>query len=348
MMDLHVSSVVKSFDSVQVVNGVDLHVPAGSLTAILGPSGCGKTTLLRLIAGFDEPDSGEIRLGERVLCGDGRVLPPEQRHIGYVVQEGALFPHLTVAQNITFGIALSKQEMTARALELLTLVDLDGSFAARYPHQLSGGQQQRVALARALAPNPGVILLDEPFSSLDASLRETTRRSVVRTLRRSGATTILVTHDQAEALSLADQVAVMRAGSFVSVASPAELYNHPVNLATARATGEVITLPASVSNGIAESAVGRFPLADSSTSGDVLLVIRPEQISVCEADEAGTYAIVTDVVYYGHEATVSLEIAPQTTITARVPGFRMPTVGQQVSIRVLGQVHTFPSEAEPV
>src|ERR671913_2390436 len=210
MSSLTVHQLTKSFGSTPVLTGVDLTVPSRSLTALLGPSGCGKTTLLRLVAGFEEPDAGTVTLGGTVVSGAGRTVPARSRGIGFVPQEGGLFPHLTVAANVAFGLPRGQRKDRSRIAGLLELVGLPPDLAERAPHQLSGGQQQRVALARALAPEPSLVLLDEPFSSLDASLREETRRAVAEALRATGATAVLVTHEQAQALSMADQVAVMR------------------------------------------------------------------------------------------------------------------------------------------
>src|SRR5215207_3484995 len=283
MMDLVLAGLVRSYGPTRVLHGIDLRVPAGSLTAILGPSGCGKTTLLRLIGGFDQPDAGTIRLGDRVLYENGRSVPPEKRQIGYVAQEGALFPHLTVAQNIAFGLPRSASRHE-RVDELLRMVGLDPALAARHPHQLSGGQQQRVALARALAPRPLVILLDEPFASLDAGLRESTRRAVAASLAAAGATAILVTHDQGEALSLADQVAVMRHGRLAQVASPAALYHHPADVETAVSIGEAVILPAEIQDGVAACALGRLAAPGARATGQTDVMVRPEQIALHTLD----------------------------------------------------------------
>ena len=228
-----------------VLQGVNLSVPAGSLVAVLGLSGCGKTTLLRAIAGFERVQRGRIALGTRTLDDGHRVyVPPERRGIGYVPQEGALFPNLSVQANVAFGLSRA-QRRTDVVRELLELVGL-AHLARRFPHQLSGGEQQRVALARALARRPEVLLLDEPFSSLDASLRSTVREEVSALLRRQGATTVLVTHDQEEALSLADSVAVLRDGTIVQQGTPAELYSKPVDARLASFLGAANLLEASV------------------------------------------------------------------------------------------------------
>ncbi|MCC6177701.1 MAG: ABC transporter ATP-binding protein [Chloroflexi bacterium] len=342
MTDLTVSGLTKSYGSVRVLDGVDLHVPAGSFTAILGPSGCGKTTLLRLIAGFDRPDDGRIVLGDRIVYENGRSMPPEKRHIGYVVQEGALFPHLTVADNITFGLGFGKERNRKRAAEMLEMVGLDPRFTTRYPHQLSGGQQQRVALARALAPEPTLILLDEPFASLDAALREGTRRAVAESLAAAGATTILVTHDQAEALSLADQVAVMRRGRLTQVAAPLDLYRQPVDVETAIFLGEAVVLPATICGGQAECALGRLPVKRGAPDGQATVMVRPEQIVLNPVTApGGTSATVENVIFYGHDATVHLALSDGCQILARAPGFATPGVGERLSLAVQGTVHVF-------
>ena len=222
---LEVAGLTASYGARPVLRDVSLRVESG-VTAVLGHSGCGKTTLLRVVAGFLTPDAGTVAIAGRTVVGAGRAVPPRRRGIGYVPQEGALFPHLDVAGNIGFG--LRREERSARVTELLDLVELPRGLADRQPHQLSGGQQQRVALARALAPKPRLVLLDEPFSSLDAGLREETGRAVVRALRASGAAAVLVTHDQGEALSLADQVAVLADGVLLQAGTPAELSSNPV------------------------------------------------------------------------------------------------------------------------
>ena len=342
MLDLTVSDLTKSFGATLILRGVNLHAPAGTLTAILGPSGCGKTTLLRLVAGFESPDGGQIRLGEQALFENGRGAPPERRQIGYVVQEGALFPHLTVSENIRFGLKTPKDAAKRRAVELLEMVGLDTELAERYPHQLSGGQQQRVALARALAPEPKVILLDEPFASLDAGLRDSTRRAVAELLAQTGTTVILVTHDQSEALSLADQVAVMRQGQLLQVATPADLYRHPVNAEVAASMGEVVLLPAVIHDGEAVCALGRVPVQAGAAGGAAEILLRPEQLVLDRGtSESAASASVLDVTFYGHDALVRLALADGTVVLARPAGHIAPRVGDRVSVTAHGAAHAF-------
>src|SRR5271166_5891539 len=244
MRQVAVTGLHKAFGAHPVLTGVDLEVPAGSLTAILGPSGSGKTTLLRLMAGFERLDAGTIGIGDVLVDGPSAYVAPERRRIGYVPQEGTLFPHLTVAGNVGFGLT-GRERRGGKVDAMLETVGLAG-FGRRYPHQLSGGLQQRVALARALAIEPEVVLLDEPFSSLDAGLRASVRADVHRVLRDAGTTALLVTHDQDEALSMADLVAVIRHGRIAQTGTPQELYEHPVDPAMAEFLGDANLITGSV------------------------------------------------------------------------------------------------------
>ena len=342
MTGLRVSGLEKSFGSTRVLNGIDLDVPDG-ITAILGSSGCGKTTLLRLVAGFLEPDAGTVTIGDRVVSGGGRPVPARSRRVGYVPQEGALFPHLDVRANIAFGLPRASRK-GRRVEEMLDLVELPRAAADRFPHELSGGQQQRVALARALAPDPALVLLDEPFSSLDAGLREDTGRAVARALRASGATAILVTHDQGEALSLADQVAVMAAGRFLQVSPPADIYLTPATPAVAAFVGHATLLRGTAENGRARCELGQVSLA-GGLSGPVLLAVRPEQVAVATSvsDDAGVEAEVLEVSFFGHDATLRTRVLDQDAVViARVPAGGVPTPGTKVRLRVVGDVMAFP------
>jgi iron(III) transport system ATP-binding protein len=337
---LTITGVTKSYGSTSVLRGVDLQVPQGSLTAVLGPSGCGKTTLLRLIAGFTDPDSGTIAFGDEPVFRPGRSVPPQRRKVGYVPQEGALFPHLTVANNITFG--LPRRSRAGRVEELLELVGLSAELSRRYPHELSGGQQQRVALARALAPRPAVVLLDEPFTALDAGLREGTRRAVSAALRTAGATAVLVTHDQAEALSLADQVGVMREGRLVQLDAPVTVYTRPTDAEVASFVGEAVLIPAIVHNGQARCALGTAPIVGMA-EGDVQIMIRPEQLEIHSAAVSGVAARVREISYFGHDASVRLDLAPDgPSVLARVSGQVLPEVDSVVHLVLSGSVATYP------
>jgi iron(III) transport system ATP-binding protein len=241
MAELSIIGVHKSYGRVQALSGVDLGVRSGALVAVLGPSGSGKTTLLRCIAGFEAPDAGEIRIDGRPVATPDASVPPERRRIAVVPQEGALFPHLSVLGNVAYGLGRASRR-AGRAAAVLDLVGLAG-FEDRMPHHLSGGQQQRVAVARALAPRPPIVLLDEPFNALDAALRADLRRDVWQALRADGATAVLVTHDQAEALSMAEEIGVMRDGRIVQTGPPELLYRAPADPWVAGFVGEAVWLP---------------------------------------------------------------------------------------------------------
>ena len=340
MSTLTVAGVTKDFGAAAVLTGVDLVVPSGSITAVLGSSGCGKTTLLRIIAGFLHPDGGQVSFGDRVVVGDGTFVSAQKRRVGYVPQEGALFPHLDVRSNIAFGLPRA-QRRGAHIAEMLDLVELPSGAGERFPHELSGGQQQRVALARALAPNPTLVLLDEPFSSLDAGLRENTGRAVARALRAAEATAVMVTHDQGEALSLADHVAVMRDGRIAQYATPTEIYGHPVDPGVAAFVGGAAILPASITGTEAQCALGALTVAAGSTQGEALVLVRPEQIAV--SDAAGSVkAQVSDVSYYGHDTAVHLDLLPDgPPVVARLSGRDVPARGDLVSLAVDSPVTVF-------
>jgi iron(III) transport system ATP-binding protein len=345
MSSLTVEDVTKSFGPTPVLTGVDVHVPSGSITALLGPSGCGKTTLLRLIAGFDDPDSGTVTVGDRVVAGAGRSVAARSRGIGFVPQEGGLFPHLSVAGNVTFGLPRRRRRDAGLVRELLALVGLDPVLAGRAPHQLSGGQQQRVALARALAPQPSLVLLDEPFSSLDAALRDETRQAVATALRSAGATAVLVTHDQAEALSMADQVAVLRGGGLIQLTDPRTLYRRPRDLDVATFVGEAVVLDAEVHAGRARCALGVLDLDGAAEDGPARILLRPEQLRLGAPAAGLPGGRVRTVDFYGHDARVWLDLPGGLAVSARLDGAQLPVEGQDVSISVLGAALHFPSDA---
>ncbi|WP_241994567.1 ABC transporter ATP-binding protein [Cryobacterium sp. TMT2-10] len=316
---IELSGVNKSFGSTRILEDIALSVPGGSRTVVVGSSGSGKTTLLRLISGFELPDSGTITVLGRTVAAPGVAVAAHRRGIGFVAQDGALFPHLTVGQNIAFGLGPALRSGTrrqrARAVdELLEMVSLNPSFAARRPDELSGGQQQRIALARALARRPRVMLLDEPFSSLDAGLRAATRDIVAATLERAGITTVLVTHDQAEAMSFAHQLAVLRDGHLGQVGPPREVYWRPVDLFTARFLGDAVVLPATIDDGFASCALGRVAVAPTALRGDACIMLRPEQIIVehCETTDAPGAPTCTGRVeavdFYGAEVQLAVRL----------------------------------------
>jgi iron(III) transport system ATP-binding protein len=341
MSDLVVRGLTKSFGATSVLAGVDLDVRSGSITAVLGPSGCGKTTLLRLLAGFDRPDAGSISLGGRPVVGPKVWVPPERRRVGMVPQEGALFGHLDVADNVAFGLRRKDPRRQARVAELLALVGLAG-FQSRMPAELSGGQQQRVALARALAPGPAIVLLDEPFSALDAGLRASVRADVVAALRAAEATAVLVTHDQEEALSTADQVAVLSGGCVVQAAQPRELYWHPVDAEVAAFVGEANLLEGSVTDGRLSTDLGLLGLVRSVAplvpDAVGVTLVRPEQLRL---GAHGVPARVVDTEFYGHDVVVQLDLDGR-PLRARTQGF-LPSAGDEVHVTVVGPVTFYPA-----
>ena len=308
---LTVSCLSKQFaDGVlPVVNGLSFEVEEGETFALLGPSGCGKTTALRCIAGFETADSGTVTLDGQTLVGDGISVPPERRGIGFVFQDYALFPHLTVRENVAFGLrGMTKKACRARADEVLRLVGL-GGLEERKPYALSGGQQQRVALARAIAPRPRLLLLDEPFSNLDALLRQEMRERVRDLLKKERMTALLVTHDQEEALSFADRVAVMQNGRIDQIGTPEAIYATPRTLFVAQFLGRTNLLLTQAEGDTAETVLGRLRL-NRAASGPVLLSIRPEHLALtAEADATGSLeGTVLAREYKGHDITYRVQV----------------------------------------
>jgi iron(III) transport system ATP-binding protein len=367
---LEVRGLVKAYGSTQVLRGLDLAVEEGSLTAVLGPSGSGKTTLLRVVAGFVRADAGSVVLGGVVVDDGRRAVPAERRGVGYVPQEGALFPHLSVAANVGFGIrgarADRRADRRAKVADLLELVGL-ADLATRSPHELSGGQQQRVALARALAVDPAVVLLDEPFTALDPELRASVRAEVAAIIRRSGTTAVLVTHDQDEALSMADQVAVLRDGVVVQHGSPDALYRQPVDVGVARFLGAANLLPAVLDHtaGQAVAVTPLGPLAVRAGSGapvtraEVVALLRPEQLRLRPDDGAPPTGgvlrgVVVETEYYGHDAVVRVRTdagaadgaggAGDGPLTVRLQGDVPPSVGSRVLLTAHGEVTVWPAD----
>jgi iron(III) transport system ATP-binding protein len=351
MAELHISDVHKAYGRVQALSGVNLTVRSGALVAVLGPSGSGKTTLLRCIAGFETPDTGEIRINGRRIAAPDVAVPPERRRIAVVPQEGALFPHLSVLGNVAYGLGRSARR-AGRADAVLDLVGLAG-FQDRMPHHLSGGQQQRVAVARALAPRPPVVLLDEPFNALDAALRADLRRDVWQALRADGATAVLVTHDQAEALSMAEEVAVMRDGRIVQSGPPELLYGAPADPWVAGFVGEAVWLPAVMDGEQARTPLGTLPLTPldyGAPAGPVRVLLRPEQIVLAPPGAPDTVpAAVERRDFYGHDAMLGLRLADGTPVAARIfdPAAVPPAVGDEVALRVCGTARSFPPDGRP-
>lgn len=294
---LTAANVSRSYDGAQIVSGVDLTLAPGTITALLGKSGAGKSTLLRLLAGLEPVDSGEIKIGETVLSSPRKTTPPETRKIGLIFQDFALFPHLNAAQNIMFGLAhLPPTERKARASEWLSRLDLS-TRAKAYPHELSGGEQQRIAIARALAPSPAAILMDEPFSGLDPSLRATVRNTALDTIREAGVPALLVTHDADEALSGADNIAIMDGGKILQQGPAQDVYLHPVSAKATSALSPIICLP--VANLPADLLNGISGVGDN-------LILRPEGIT--PTPNAPTYATITAVHFHGPHKRIMLDL----------------------------------------
>jgi iron(III) transport system ATP-binding protein len=346
---LALRDVRKSFGDQAVLTGIDLEVASGSFTALLGASGSGKTTLLRLIAGFERLDQGEILLDGEIV-EDAKVhLAPEHRHLGVVPQDGALFPHLTIKANIEFGLS-RRRRRTSNVRDLLTLVGLTG-LDRRYPHELSGGERQRAALARALAVEPRLVVLDEPFSSLDAGLRQTLRHDVREILQTSGATALLVTHDQDEALSLADTVAVLRDGHIVQHATPTELYQMPHDEALAAFVGDANIIDGTRDGDHARTAFGLIELRaerpDPATS-DLRVLVRPEQVRISRDATSGVRAEVLDTSYFGHTSITRLRPLDPCgidVVIARIDGDAAPVSGARVTLTATGPSTAWPRVA---
>lgn len=350
MAELECRGVRKSYGDRVVLSDVELIVPEGTLTAILGASGSGKTTLLRVVIGFTAADGGVVSIGGRVVAdSEGVHVPPDKRAIGYVAQEGALFPHLTVAENVGFGLGRSERRHGTRVVEALDLVGLDRGYADRQPHELSGGEQRRVALARALAPRPALVLLDEPFSGLDAALRAEARAAVLGALAAAGATAVLVTHDQAEALSTGREVAVLRDGRLVQVTSPDLLYRKPVDLELARFLGEAVVVPGEARRGTVICSLGTLRVHGEPLEGPVQVMVRPEQIRVDPAAAGrGIAARVVGTSFYGPETVLRLELADgsETSVTATTFDGAGAETGDEVRLAVDGPVAVYPPTAD--
>jgi iron(III) transport system ATP-binding protein len=335
--------VTKRFGSTVAVDRATVTVEHGAVVALLGPSGSGKTTLLRVIAGFEAPDAGRVEIGGHTVAGADAWVEPEDRRVGMVFQDGALFPHLTVAGNVRFG--RHRERRPEECLELVGLADRAGS----YPHELSGGERQRVALARALATDPEVVLLDEPFASLDAGLRTALREEVVGILRAAGASALLVTHDQQEALSLADSVALMRGGAIVQTGPPEAVYAAPVTRWAAEFLGAVDIIHGTAAGGAVTCELGSFAADGIDGPADVL--VRPESVAIgppppaagAGADPGGngrarTVATVVGRSFYGSEQVIRLELASGLRLSSRRPSFVSWQVGDAVSVWIEGPV----------
>ena len=320
-----VDGVSKRFGAVQAVAGADVRVQQAEFLALLGPSGCGKTTLLRLVAGFERPDAGSILIEGRAVTGKAWV-PPERRRVGMVFQDYALFPHRTVAENVGYGVA--RRVRSRRVAETLELVGLNG-YEGRYPHELSGGEQQLVALARALAPEPALVLLDEPWSNIDPLVRAGMRSEVAAILRAAGVTAVLVTHDREEAFSLADRIALMRGGTILQTATAEELYLAPADRWVAEFVGAANFLPGTFAGGLVETALGRFPVVNGNGATAVQVLIRPELLEL--RPDPGGPAEVIGREFRGHDVFYRVRLGRETLVSQR-PSNELVPLGARVAV----------------
>jgi len=343
MLQLVLEGVVQRYGSHTVVDGVGFRLASGRIACLLGPSGCGKTTLLRCIAGFEEIAAGEIRVHGEIVSRAGHRLPPERRRIGMVFQDYALFPHLSVEENVAFGLGRQpQQDAHLRVRQLLATVGLHGQ-GDKYPHELSGGQQQRVALARALAPRPELILLDEPFSNLDVGLRERLSLEVREILKREGSTAILVTHDQNEAFAMADEIGIMHEGRIQQWDVPYNLYHRPANRFVADFIGQGVLLPGVVSSGTnVEMELGQLvsdmPVECSETCTgchdgcEVDVLLRPDD--VVHDDRSPLQAEVLHKAFRGAEILYTLRLASGAKVLSLVPSHHNHALGEHIGIRL--------------
>ena len=332
---LVLAGVSKSYGDVPAAVDLRLEAAPGELVTVIGPSGCGKSTLLRLVAGLERPDAGTITVEGRPVAGAGRWVPPERRAVGLVFQDHALFPHLDVARNVAFGLdRLPRRERAGRVAEVLALTRV-AHLARRYPHELSGGEQQRVALARALAPRPAVVLLDEPFSSLDETLRAQVRADTVRVLRATGTTAVLVTHDQTEALSVGDRVAVMHEGRIEQVGTPVSVFESPTTRFVAAFMGEAVFLPAHVHDALLTSEIGIVSTVPGwgDVDLDVEVVLRPHEVALT-ADPAGDGEVV-QVEYHGAFVLHTVRLGSGRTVSSWQPHSVRHPVGARVQVSVV-------------
>ena len=342
---LRISHIAKRFDGVAVVDDVSLDVMPGQVTCLLGPSGCGKSTTLRMIAGVERPDAGEISVDGRIICGDGQDVPPEQRSIGLMFQDFALFPHLSVAQNVAFGLTMGRTASRRRVEELLATVGM-GRHIDRYPHELSGGEQQRVALARALAPRPKVMLMDEPFSGLDDRLRDDIRDETLDVLKAEGTAVLLVTHEPGEAMRMADEIALMRDGRIVQRGAPYNIYNTPVDRKAAAFFSDINVIRGEVHGALTDTPFGQFLAPGVPDGTPVDICIRPQHLKI-DFDRAGrgpnptpmegtpARGIVQRARFMGSESLVEFRMDYDGTILrAQIPSVFLPKPGTPLWIMI--------------
>ncbi|MBD0347569.1 MAG: ABC transporter ATP-binding protein [Thermoleophilia bacterium] len=328
---IRLTGVSKSFGQVPAVRDASLTAGRGEFVALLGPSGCGKTTLLRLIAGLEAPDTGEIEVEGSLVAGRRAWVPPERRNVGIVFQDYALFPHRTVAQNVGYGVERSGR--ARRVAAVLGLVGLAG-YEQRYPHELSGGQQQRVALARALGPEPGTILLDEPWSNIDPLLRQAMREELAEILRRAGVTVLLVTHDREEAFSLSDRIALMHDGAVVQAGSAEDVYLRPADRWTAEFAGAANFVPGRLAGDRVDTPIGSFAVTPNGHGEAVEVLIRPERLELLP-DAQGSGEVV-DRQFRGHDVFYRVRLGDGTTLVSQRPSTEIVRLGERVLLRAHG------------
>ncbi len=335
---LEVEGLCRRFGPRAAVEDVGFDTAPGEVTCLLGPSGCGKSTTLRMIAGIERPDAGRVRVNGGVMSDETTFLPPERRPVGLVFQDFALFPHLDVAANVGFGLSGPPRRNRERVGELLEQVGLAG-YGAKYPHELSGGEQQRIALIRALAPRPCLMLMDEPFSSLDQRLRDEVRDSTLNLLRENGTTVLMVTHDPEEAMLMAHRIAVMRKGRVVQIGRPDDLYDAPADRGVAALFSDLNTARGRVSGGRVRTALGEFPAHGLPEGTLAEAVIRPQHLF---PDAAGVPAVVERARYLGRDSLIEARLSDDTPVRCRVPGLDLPAAGAEIRLGVrAGSVMVF-------
>ena len=347
MAGIHIHQLSKSYaakSDLPAVANLEIDIADNTFLTLLGPSGCGKTTTLRLIAGYLEPDAGEIRVGGRLLSAKGTVVPPERRGMGMVFQNYAVWPHKTVFENVAFGLMIRKtpRTETAKAVsDALAMVNLSG-YEARYPNELSGGQQQRVALARSLVVRPDILLLDEPLSNLDAKLRERMRTELKQLQRRTGITFVYVTHDQAEALALSDEIAVLHEGKLQQLGRPVDVYTKPANRFVADFMGTVNMLGGEVSNGSFACPDFRLPIESAAVAiGPAEIVVRPENIELGAPGAGLCNARVADRTFLGNLCEYVVVLPSGATLRVQTHPFQLLEQGSEVSVSLDASRVTF-------
>ncbi len=323
-----------SYDKVEAVKGVSFVLEPGEIICLLGPSGCGKTSLLRLAAGAERPDSGQVTLDDRVVAGDGVFLPPEKRNVGLMFQDFALFPHLSILDNVTFGLRdLDGKTAKAEALMALQRVGL-ANFSKKYPNELSGGEQQRVALARTIVPRPSIVLMDEPFSGLDQRLRGSVRQETQALLKETRASAMIVTHDPIEAMGIADRILLMRDGKLIQAGTPEELYRHPYDLQAARFFCDFTEVPGVISNGVLTSPLGRFHLQDVVADGQALMLIRPHAITATPSKDSKLTGKVLQSRFLGEITELRVQFEKLDEVVIRASTKHLPATGDVLEFSV--------------